>query len=108
MEVSLQPCRKLLLSRKRIVQRQLRPETLLLTFWWLTEFSHFEGVIYALDDFCNPHHPLASGVGIPRGGQSDPSFACDRPGCRRYQPGHGTQDCLAFSGRASRLAKKFL
>ncbi|HYX50564.1 MAG TPA: lmo0937 family membrane protein, partial [Ktedonobacteraceae bacterium] len=25
-------------------QRQLRLETLLLTFWWLSEFSHFEGV----------------------------------------------------------------
>lgn len=32
------------LSKKHIVQRQLRSKTLLLTFWWLTEFFSFEGV----------------------------------------------------------------
>jgi hypothetical protein len=50
--------------------------------WWAVDkILDFQGVLNALDYFCNPHYPLAVGLGIPRSRRPDSSSVGRRFGC---------------------------
>lgn len=82
-------------------RRQLRPKKLPLKFCSKSMRVSDSRGTYALDNFCHPYHPVASGLGIPCGRRFDSSAPGNCPGRGCDQSRHRPQNGLTTAFHAA-------